>query len=91
MRRPFAADYTWHINGAGDIHIVDRNLGNKSVTNDAEGVVEDMLAAVRAKFGPEASLVGRVITYTDSNGSIDRLCVDEQSRFSGFSPAPVRL
>ena len=50
-----------------------------SVTNDAENV----LAAIHK----EIDLTGRKVTYTDSDGQVDRL-LHEAGEFKGFAPGP---
>lgn len=75
-RKP-VSDYTFAIGKDGDVHIVDLNLGNMSVTNDAENVI----AAIHA----EIDLMGRNVTYTDSEGQVDRL-IHNQGEFLAFAP-----
>lgn len=58
------------------IFIVDLNLGNKSVTNDAESVVEDLIR----KYGSDKEIV-----YRDSQNHWDVLCHDG-NEFIGFAP-----
>lgn len=72
------ADYNWVEDPEDNsIHIVDLNLGNMSVTNDALHV----LAAIHK----EIDLTGREVTYTDSDGQVDRLLHDA-GEFTGFAP-----
>lgn len=72
------ADYTWAEQPADrSVHIIDLNLGNMSVTNDAENV----LAAIHK----EIDLTGRTVTYTDSEGQVDQL-LHEAGEFIGFAP-----
>lgn len=72
------ADYTWTENPEdSSIHIVDLNLGNISVTNDALHV----LAAIHK----EIDLTGRAVTYTDSEGQVGRLLHDA-GEFIRFAP-----
>jgi hypothetical protein len=52
----------------------------KSVTNDAEGVVRDLLFVGLLK--PNQRLF-----YYDSDGQLDELCHDGE-RFTGFKPGP---
>ena len=76
-RKPLA-DYTYHecmVNNS--VHIRDLNLGNMSVTNDAENV----LAAIHK----EIDLTGRKVTYTDSEGQVDRL-IHDKGEFLRFAP-----
>lgn len=58
------------------VFIKDLDLGNKSITNDAEYVVESLIHA----FGP-----GRRIVYKDSEGCWDELKHDGV-RFTNFAP-----
>lgn len=73
------ADYTFSVGTDGSVHIVDLNLGNMSVTNDAENV----LAAIHK----EVNLSGRSITYEDSEGQIDYL-EHKDGEFLKFAPGP---
>ena len=76
-RKPLA-DYTYHKCMAhNSIHIRDLNLGRMSVTNDAENV----LAAIHA----EIDLTGKDVTYTDSEGQVDRL-IHDKGEFLRFAP-----
>jgi len=75
--RPFPADYTYDIRPDGSIHITDLDLGNKSVTNDVEGVLSDLAETI--------DLAGREITYLDSSGQVDRILHDN-GKFTGFAP-----
>jgi hypothetical protein len=61
----------------GHVHIKDLDLGNKSVTNDAEAVCE----ALFEEYGD------RRFTYTDSMGE-DATLVHDQGRFTCFRPVP---
>jgi hypothetical protein len=58
------------------VWIRDRDLGNISVTNDAEGVVRRVWH----------DYPGRRIIYQASDGAWDEL-VHEGGRFTGFAPA----
>lgn len=60
--------------------ILDRDLGNKSVTNDAENVVADL---VREGKLPE----GRRLLYYDSEGQLDEIMVSG-GKFAGFKAGP---
>lgn len=60
--------------------ILDRNLGNRSVTNDADNVVADLVAAGRLPSD-------RRLFYYDSEGQLDELLVKD-GRFAGFAPGP---
>jgi len=73
----FDADYSWRYVDGSDVHIVDKNLGNRSVTNDAEGVLERLHQAI--------DLTGRRVTYTDTDGQIDQL-LHTRGVFCGFAP-----
>lgn len=57
------------------VFIVDTNLGSKSVTNDAEAVVEKLLA----EYGPKR------IIYCDSSGHWDEI-VHNGKEWVGFGP-----
>lgn len=56
--------------------ILDRNLGNMSVTNDAESVVESL---VREGLLPD----GRRLFYYDSEGQLDEI-THKDGVFVGF-------
>jgi hypothetical protein len=58
--------------------VVDRNEGRKSVTNDAENVIADL----RKLYDLTAC---QAVIYRDSRGIWDRLLIDDQGRFAGFS------
>ena len=57
------------------VKVIDLNLGNKSVTNDAENVVRELFTS----FG------NRRFIYRDSEGYWDEL-LHENGRFTRFSP-----
>lgn len=57
------------------VFLVDLDRGGRSVTNDAEAVVAEMLA-----MHP-----GRRVVYRDSRGRWDELCHDGRA-FVGFAP-----
>lgn len=61
-RQPLA-DYTYTIEG-NVIAIVDLDLGNRSVTNDIENVLEE----IRTELG---NLAGYAVIYRDSMGRWD--------------------
>lgn len=63
QKRPFAADYTYTIDG-NTIAIVDLDLGNRSVTNDIDYVLEE----IRVELG---DLSGYCVIYRDSMGRWD--------------------
>lgn len=63
QKRPFAADFTYTVDG-NTIAIVDLDLGNRSVTNDIDYVLEE----IRAELG---DLSGYCVIYCDSMGRWD--------------------
>lgn len=76
-RKPMS-DYSYHkCMIRGGIHIVDLNLGRMSVTNDAENVL--------AQIHREIDLTGKDVTYTDSEGQVDRL-IHDKGEFLRFAP-----
>ena len=75
-RRKPLADFSWTVFKDGRVHIIDHNLGNMSVTNDAENVV--------AAIHEQLDLTGRVVTYLDSEGGVDRL-LHRKGEFMGFA------
>lgn len=58
------ADYTYTIEN-GTVKIIDLNLGNVSVTNDAENVVTEIQSTTDIK--------GLKIVYRDSDGNWDEI------------------
>lgn len=62
-KRPFAADYTYTVD-ENIIAIIDLDLGNRSVTNDIDSVLEE----IRAEIG---DLAGYSVIYRDSMGRWD--------------------
>ena len=58
------ADYTYTIEN-GTVKIIDLNLGNVSVTNDAENVVTEIQSTTNIK--------GLKIVYRDSDGNWDEI------------------
>jgi hypothetical protein len=63
----------------GVVTIRDLNIG-RSVTNDAEAVVEELVA----RWGDQR------IMYYDSSGQLDEL-LHRGGQFTGFAPGPRRL
>ncbi|HEY0793934.1 MAG TPA: hypothetical protein VGD78_22925 [Chthoniobacterales bacterium] len=80
-----AADFSYAV--AGDVlKIWDLNLGNRSVTNDAENVLSKVEAAEGRSFA------GFPILYRDSMGVWDRLIWDGQEvRFIPLRETSERL
>ena len=75
------ADFSILKNVPGEpLVILDRNLGNMSVTNDAENVVESL---AREGMLP----AGRRLFYYDSEGRLDEILVRDKA-FAGFAPGP---
>lgn len=69
------ADYEI-ISASGEtLYLIDLDLGNRSVTNDAEAVVAEVLA----------SHPGKQIVYRDTQGRWDELRHDGCA-FQGFAP-----
>jgi hypothetical protein len=72
MRQNFRADYEYTVDeDAAIIAIVDLDLGNKSVTNDMENVLDD----IKLKLG---TLSGFSVIYKDSLGRWDGVRLDEK-------------
>ena len=80
-RRPFPADYIVDHKVDGSIFITDLDRGNKSVTNDVEGVLEELKSLYNL------DLRGITITYLDSMGCVDRI-VHVNGKFIRFEPLP---
>lgn len=57
------------------IYIEDLDLGNRSVTNDAELVVMDLFPRLK----------GRRLLYKDSMGEVDEILI-KNGQFAGFAP-----
>lgn len=74
------SDWTYEILESGNVHVVDLNLGNMSVTNDAEQVI----AALHQRI----NLNGRRVQYIDSVGQVDEL-LHEHGVFKGFAVGAV--
>lgn len=72
------ANFTFAVEG-DLVTITDLNLGNMSVTNDAENV----LLAIHN----DIDLTGKRVQYYDSEGQLDRL-LHENGVFKGFAPGP---
>lgn len=62
------ADYTYRINNEEVLAIEDLNLGNMSVTNDIEAVLEEI--KTKEKMSPE-QFDSIIIVYKDSDGRWD--------------------
>ena len=71
----FGADFSVEYVNEDFVLIKDKNLGNRSVTNDAEAVVDMVLQEY-----PD-----RRIFYIDSCGFTDELCHDGE-KFTDFHP-----
>lgn len=83
MKHPFPADISIVTDVPGEpLVILDRNLGNRSVTNDAEAVVAELIAG---GFLPG----DRRLLYYDSEGMLDELLIKD-GRFVGSAPGPGR-
>jgi len=67
------ADYNIIWIGDDDIFITDLNIGNRSVTNDAERVVNDLVS----RYG------NKHITYKDTDGQWSEL-VHDNGKFVSF-------
>lgn len=77
MLRARFSHETLEAEGVKIVHIVDRNDGALSITNDAEEVVRHLLRTFdKHRF-----------FYTDTDGLVDELCHDG-TRFTGFNPGP---
>jgi hypothetical protein len=77
------ADFSIVKNVPGEpLVILDRNLGNMSVTNDAEAVVESL---TREGLLP----TNRRLFYYDSDGQLDEI-IHKDGEFVGFAPGPQK-
>lgn len=70
------SDYTYIVE-RGFIAITDLNRGGRSVTNDAENVIQDLVAA-----GIDVNHY--TILYRDSTGRWDQMYTTQNGEFSGF-------
>lgn len=82
VRRPGRSDFYLRQDGADVLVIVDRNLGNKSVTNDVERVIQDVVS-----LGFEVDAM-RVI-YRDSEREW-AMILTESGRFVRFLKLDVK-
>lgn len=85
MNRRARADYDYRqstIDGAPVLLIVDLDIGNMSLTNDAENV----LAEIAAKMpGP---LTAFRVFYRDSDGAWDEMVLDRAGNLADFVHGP---
>jgi len=85
------ANYTWEAHPKERrVHITDLYSDaapTLSVTNDAEVVVAEVVEAVKA-MDIDLAAADWVLTYTDTEGQIDRLLVNSDGNFDGFAPGP---
>lgn len=73
------ADYLHVLTGTGEVVIFDRNLGNRSVTNDIAAVLAD-IAHEEGLY----SLAGQRVTYRDARGEWSRVLLGERGLFVQF-------
>lgn len=78
MPRKNKADYSVDVI-RGIIVITDLDLGGRSVTNDAEGVIKDLVESGGFKLDTTP------VIYRDSTGHYDQLKVVDD-KFAGFGP-----
>lgn len=69
-----------------ELYIVDSDLGNRTVTNDLEAVLLDILRNI---LPPELSLPELNIRYRDSMGIWDRIVVERVEGFDGTFSAEI--
>jgi len=69
-----------------ELYIVDSDLGNRSVTNDLEAVLLDILRNI---LPPELSLPELNIRYCDSMGLWDYIVVEPIEGFDGTYSAEI--
>lgn len=81
LNNKLRAQYSRAVHG-NVIAIVDHG-GGKSVTNDAENVVADL---IRQGF----DLLEHRVIYKDTRGIWDQILVDRTGRFAGFSSIDER-
>jgi hypothetical protein len=88
--------------GINEYVVVIRDVGNHddtlTITNDAENVMERLLAIIREHDrmlvqrmpqyahipDPPPPFLGRVVVYIDSEGELEELAYDERGKFVGF-------
>ncbi len=69
-----------------ELYIVDSDLGNRTVTNDLEAVLLDIMRNI---LPPELSLPELNIRYRDSAGEWDRIVVEPVEGFDGTYSAEI--
>lgn len=80
-RGPDAFRAEWELVGSNAECVVIRDVNNpakRSITNDAENVVDDLRNVLR----------GRRLFYFDTMGVLDELVVNEHGRFVSFAAGP---
>jgi len=90
--RKSRADWRWakhHLHYADEtvevIVINDMNLGNMSVTNDIEAVLEELATDL------PRSLADYPVMYFDSSSKLDEILINEKGEFAGFADLPRNL
>lgn len=91
MRRRARADYDWKLvqiltdgRATTVIEIVDRDLGNMSVTND----IENILLEISDDLDDDNPLSENAVIYRDSEGLWDEIVLDEVGNFRSFAALP---
>lgn len=73
------ADYLHVLTSDGVLVVFDKNLGQRSLTNDMAAVLDEVAGEEHRR-----SLDGVRVTYRDSQGEFCRVLLNEQGRFAGF-------
>lgn len=79
MRNEPRSDYEYSVDGSV-IAIEDLDLGNRSVTNDIQNVVND----IRKELGANLTMSGYSIVYKDSMGRYDGVMISENGNASFY-------
>lgn len=83
------ADFQWRLAEIDDqraVLIVDNDMGNMSVTNDAEAVLEEINGKLIREIDE-----GTLVFYRDSQGQWDRMITTNDGTFTGFAFADPDL
>ena len=85
------ADYAWKLVGLLQdgravtlIEIVDKDLGNMSVTND----IENVLLEIADGLPEDNPLSENAVIYRDSEGYWDEIVLDQVGNFKSFAALP---
>lgn len=83
---PATADFLYDITADKLLLIIDQDKGSKSVTNDIENVLTDIIR--EEELG---SLAGYAVAYRDSEGDWCRVLLDEAGQYEQICGFGVRV